>query len=176
MSDDLIGYNDMVDQAMLNVVRQAVDFAVENGLPGKHHFYITFKTEYPGVEIPDQLHQRYPDEMTIVLQHQFWNLSSAGNAISVDLSFNQKLEHLHIPFASIVTFADPSINFGLQFHNSKDREGAEPAASPEQVADEEKAAPKKVAQSNKKSPSKPPQDENDPASGNVVTLDAFRKK
>jgi len=176
MSDDLIGYNEMVDEAMLNVVRQAVDFAVENGLPGKHHFYITFKTEHPGVDIPEQLHKRYPDEMTIVLQHQFWNLSTAGNAISVDLSFNQKLEHLHIPFASIVTFADPSVNFGLQFHSANDQEAVEPAAAePKKSADQESPAPKKVAQSNKKPASKPPEEE-ESGNGNVVTLDAFRKK
>jgi len=175
MSDDLIGYNDMVDEAMLNVVRQAVDFAVENGLPGKHHFYITFKTEHPGVDIPDQLRKRYPDEMTIVLQHQFWNLSTAGNAVSVDLSFNQKLEHLHIPFASIVTFADPSVNFGLQFHSANDHEIVASVAPPKPVSAEKDPTPKKVTQSNKKSSAKVTE-EIDPASGNVVTLDAFRKK
>lgn len=175
MSDDLIGYNDMVDEAMLNVVRQAVDFAIENGLPGKHHFYITFKTEHPGVDIPDQLRKRYPDEMTIVLQHQFWNLSTAGNAVSVDLSFNQKLEHLHIPFASIVTFADPSVNFGLQFQSANDHEIGEPQTPPKQVSAEKGPTPKNVTQSNKKSSAKATE-ETDPASGNVVTLDAFRKK
>jgi hypothetical protein len=175
MSDDLIGYNEMVDNAMLNVVRQAVDFAVENGLPGKHHFYITFKTEYPGVDIPDHLHQRYPDEMTIVLQHQFWNLSTAGNAISVDLSFNQKLEHLHIPLAAIVTFADPSVNFGLQFHNAGEAEIVSPTAAPKQAAESKKPDPEKETKAQKKTKSKTSQDD-DAASGNVVTLDAFRKK
>ncbi len=174
MSDDLIGYNEMVDNAMLNVVRQAVDFAIENGLPGKHHFYITFKTEHPGVDIPDHLHKRYPDEMTIVLQHQFWNLSTAGNAVSVDLSFNQKLEHLHIPFASIVTFADPSVNFGLQFHTA-DAEAAAPAARPKQPAVSKKPDAGKETPVSKKTKSKPSQDD-DAASDNVVTLDAFRKK
>lgn len=175
MSDDLIGYNQMVDDAMLNVVRQAIDFAVKNGLPGKHHFYITFKTEHPGVDIPDQLRQRYPEEMTIVLQHQFWNLSSAGNAISVDLSFNQKLEHLHIPFSAIVTFADPSVNFGLQFQNASDQEEGEAAKNAGQQGEAKNPASREPQPAAKDTTTEP-DTVADSSVGNVVTLDAFRKK
>ena len=174
MSEDLIGYNQLVDEAMLSVVRQAVDFAVKNGLPGKHHFYITFKTEHPGVDIPDQLRQRYPEEMTIVLQHQFWNLSSAGNAISVDLSFNQKLEHLHIPFSAIITFADPSVNFGLQFQNANDQSETEQPASQNVQPETKTTLPKGTPQKDAEPAETHSEDEEAP--GNVVTLDAFRKK
>ena len=119
MSDDQIGYNDMVDEAMLNVVRQAVDFAVENGLPGTHHFYITFRTTEPGVDIADYLREKYPSEMTIVLQHQYRDLVVDDEGFSISLSFNDVNEHLRIPFASLNAFADPSVNFGLQFRSSE---------------------------------------------------------
>jgi len=172
MNEDLLGYNDMVETAMRSVVRQALEKAATDGLPNEHHFYITFKTEHPDVVIPDSLRERYPEEMTIVLQHQFWALQSDVDGFSVELSFNHKREYLRIPFDALVTFADPSVNFGLQFHvdpDSEDLEGLETDFSDyeeneEQMAEQPSA---EVAQNVE-------QDDGD--KDNVVTLDAFRKK
>lgn len=116
MNEDLLGYNEMVEQAMRSVVRKALDRAAKGGLPGNHHFYITFRTEHPDVLIPNRLKAQYPEEMTIVLQHQFWGLQPDDEGFDVELSFNRQHEHLRIPYAALVTFADPSVNFGLQFH------------------------------------------------------------
>ncbi|MDX1738867.1 MAG: ClpXP protease specificity-enhancing factor SspB [Alphaproteobacteria bacterium] len=116
MTEDLLGYNEMVETAMRSVVRQALERAGSEGLPGEHHFYITFRTDHPDTDIPARLKERYPEEMTIVLQHQFWNLVTSSSDFAVDLSFNHKMETLRIPYDALITFADPSVNFGLQFH------------------------------------------------------------
>ena len=113
--DNTLRYDKMVEQALRGVVRQAVEEVIESGLPGDHHFYITFMTDYPGVNIPDYLKDRYPGEMTIVLQFQFYDLEVDDERMAVTLSFNNIPERLEIPLAAITIFADPSVNFALQF-------------------------------------------------------------
>lgn len=114
-TDEMLRYDKMVEGALRGVVRQAVEEVVASGLPGDHHFYITFMTDYPGVEIPAYLRDRYPGEMTIVLQYQFYDLKVDREKMSVTLSFNNVPERLVIPLAAVSIFADPSVNFALQF-------------------------------------------------------------
>src|ERR1700691_898008 len=115
MTEDLLRYDLMIEAALRNVVRETLTTVARDGLPGEHHFYITFLTHFPGVEIPDYLKKQYPEEMTIVLQYQFFGLKLSEDGFSVTLSFNNVKERLHIPFEAITTFADPSVNFALQF-------------------------------------------------------------
>lgn len=113
--DDILRYDRMVETALRGVVKKSVEEVMEHGLPGEHHFYITFLTDYPGVQIPDYLRDRYPGEMTIVLQYQFSDLDVNDERMTVTLSFNNVPEKLNIPLAAISIFADPSVNFALQF-------------------------------------------------------------
>jgi uncharacterized protein len=118
-NDILIDYPTMIDDAMRGVVREALrQVEREGALPGEHHFFITFDTSMPGVEISPQLKAKYPGEMTIVIQHQFWDLKVEPDRFAVTLSFSKRPEKLVIPFAAMTAFADPSIKFGLQFHLS----------------------------------------------------------
>jgi hypothetical protein len=115
--DSLIPYDEIVQEALRAVVGRVLGQVVVSGgeLPGAHHFYITFKTNAPGVSIPQHLKERFPDEMTIVLQNKFWDLSVQEDAFSVGLTFNQIPAKLDIPFAAITAFVDPAVDFGLQF-------------------------------------------------------------
>jgi hypothetical protein len=115
--DSLIPYDEIVQEALRAVVGRVLGQVESSGgtLPGHHHFYITFKTTAPGVEIPAQLRERFPDEMTIVLQNKFWDLTVDEGSFSVGLSFNQIPAKLVIPFAAITAFVDPAVDFGLQF-------------------------------------------------------------
>lgn len=117
MSDeeDILRYDKMVETALRGVVRKSIEEVMEHGLNGEHHFYITFITDYPGVQIPDYLRDRYPGEMTIVLQYQFSDLDVDDTNMQVTLSFNNVPEKLIIPLSAISIFADPSVNFALQF-------------------------------------------------------------
>ena len=115
MSDQRFRYDVMIEEALLGVVRRIMRQAAARGLPGDHHFYITFRTGHPGTVIPDSLIERYPDEMTIVLQYQFWNLEVHDDRFEVMLSFSERRERLEIPFAAVTAFADPSVKFGLTF-------------------------------------------------------------
>jgi len=108
-------YDKMVESALRGVVKQAIEEVMAEGLTGDHHFYITFLTDYPGVKIPDYLRDRYPGEMTIVLQYQFSDLGVDDERMHVTLSFNNVPERLEIPLQAISIFADPSVNFALQF-------------------------------------------------------------
>ncbi|OWJ65609.1 hypothetical protein BWR60_18945 [Inquilinus limosus] len=154
----------MVESALRGVVREALAQVAEKGLPGDHHFYLTFVTNHRGVAIPDYLRQKYPQEMTIVLQHQFFGLEVCEDRFSVSLSFSSKTERLVIPLAAITTFADPSVNFALQFQSAKEGVEEEDADAAE-AAEEPAEADAKVAA------------EAVPADGaKVVALDAFRKK
>jgi len=108
-------YDKMVENALRNVVRQALDEVADEGLPGQHHFYITFRTDHPKTDVPAHLTAQYPETMTIVLQHQFWNLYTDDDGFSVTLSFNKKPQPLRVPWAALQAFADPSVNFALQF-------------------------------------------------------------
>ena len=132
MSDDtpdsLIPYDEIVQEALRAVVGRVLGAVERSGsvLPGNHHFYITFKTGAPGVQIPQHLRERFPDEMTIVLQNKFWDLAVSDRGFQVGLSFNQIPAKLIIPFAAITAFVDPAVDFGLQFQAAVT--DAEPAA------------------------------------------------
>jgi hypothetical protein len=158
---DLLGYDRMMERAIRGVVREALAVAASKGLPGAHHFYITFRTGAPGVAIPDQLLAKYPEEMTVVLEHQFWDLEVTEDAFAVTLSFGNKPARLFIPFAAVTTFADPSVQFGLQFKQAE-AEGSQMPAG--QAAPASAEAPKAKAKAAGDAP------------GEVVTLDSFRKK
>ena len=154
----LLPYDEWTQTALRQVVMSAVDHAARQGLPGGHHFYITFKTAYPGVAIPDRLRAQYPDEMTIVLQHQFHNLKAdqAAQTISVGLSFAGVPATLVVPLAAVSAFADPEVKFGLSF-NVDVRAAIPPAELPAPQGDDV--------------PSRPAEGPAD-----VVSLDAFRRK
>ena len=130
MSDDapdsLIPYDEIVQEALRAVVGRVLGEVELTGLPGEHHFYITFKTHSPGVDIPRHLVERFPDEMTIVLQQKFWDLKVEKTGFSVGLSFNRVPAHLFIPFAAITAFVDPAVDFGLQFQVAGDKSPPEP--------------------------------------------------
>jgi hypothetical protein len=114
-STDFMNYNEIVEKALKGVVRESLNRAAATGLPGEHHFYISFATTFPDVELPDHLRERYPEEITIVLQHEFWDLDINDDGFSVTLSFNNNREFIGVPWAAITGFADPSVQFGLQF-------------------------------------------------------------
>lgn len=126
MSDDtpdsLIPYDEIVQEALRAVVGRVLGSVEQTGgtLPGTHHFYITFKTGAVGVDVPNSLRERFPDEMTIVLQNKFWDLNVTETGFSVGLSFNQTPSKLVIPFSAITAFVDPAVDFGLQFQASVD--------------------------------------------------------
>lgn len=152
--ESLIPYDDVVQEALRAVVGRVLGEIARNGLPGEHHFYITFKTQAPGVIIPPHLHERFPDEMTIVLQHKYWDLKVAEDYFEVGLSFSQIPSHLIIPYSAITAFVDPAVDFALQFHVDAEDEGPEPH---ERAGNDE-----------------PNQDGED--GNNVVTVDFGRKK
>ncbi|MCA3635665.1 MAG: Stringent starvation protein B [Methylobacterium sp.] len=114
-SEDLIRYDVMVQQALIGVVRKVLQDGAKHGLPGEHHFYISFRTDAPGVRLSSRLKEKHPDEMTIVLQHQFWDLLVTDHAFEVGLSFGGVPERLLIPFEAMTGFFDPSVQFGLKF-------------------------------------------------------------
>ena len=141
--DSLIPYDEIVQEALRAVVGRVLGAVEKAGgqLPGAHHFYITFRTHAPGVDIPAHLKARFPDEMTIVLQNKFWDLKVAEDHFSVGLTFNQVPAALFIPFAAITAFVDPAVDFGLQFqaieaeldepaHETAQNDSPEPLAKP----------------------------------------------
>jgi hypothetical protein len=115
MPEDLMRYDLLAQNALKGVVREALRVAENSGLPGEHHFYVAFLTRHPGVQISQKLAERYPREMTIVLQHQFWNLRVLEDRFEVELSFDNVPEHLVVPFDAVKGFMDPAVQFGLQF-------------------------------------------------------------
>ena len=126
VADSLIPYDEIVQEALRAVVGRVLgQVSTSGGLPGEHHFYITFKTQAPGVDIPKRLIERFPDEMTIVIQHRFWDLTVDAERFSVGLSFGGIPSTLVIPFAAITGFHDPAVNFELRFQ-ANDEPGDEP--------------------------------------------------
>jgi hypothetical protein len=173
--DEELRYDRMVESALRGVVREALTQVGETGLPGEHHFYLTFMTNHRGVAIPEYLRQKYPQEMTIVLQHQFFGLEVCEDRFSVSLSFSSKTERLVIPLAAITTFADPSVNFALQFQSAK--EGAEGEAEAEVEGDDAEEVETAQDDNIVAGPTGKSQTSNAPVEGGkVVALDAFRKK
>ena len=162
--DSLLPYVAWTEEALRQVVVQALDYLTKHGLPGEHHFYLTFRTNFPGVVIPARLLARYPQEMTIVLQHQFWDpkLDRAAQQFSIGLSFGGVGSILVIPFAAITGFADPHAQFQLQFEAIEPAPEAEAAISPIDPAAQADAAQAGAAQAD--------------AAPQVVSLDAFRRR
>jgi hypothetical protein len=156
--DSLLPYDVWTQEALRQVIVSAVSHVAREGLPGGHHFYITFKTGFPGVNIPDRLRAQYPDEMTIVLQHQFDRLTmdEAGRSLSVGLSFSGVPATLAIPVAAVTAFADPEVRFGLSFE----------VEVPERIAFAELPAPE-----GDDVPARPVE-----GPAEVVSLDAFRRR
>jgi hypothetical protein len=170
MSTRPLPYQEWIDQALRDVVRRALRHACEFGLPLQHHFYITFRTQAEGVEVSPRLKAQHPEEMTIVLQHQFWDLDVDEEAFSVTLKFGGKRDRLRVPFQAITAFADPAIQFGLQFkHTPAAGEAETPGDGKDKGKDGEKEAADAPAQAQKEAESahKP---------GSVIPLDTFRKK
>jgi uncharacterized protein len=163
MAESWLRYDRMVEQALRGVVRKALSEAGERGLPGDHHFYITFHTDRPGVGIADWLHQQYPQEMTIILQHQFWDLVVEDDRFAITLSFGGRHERLTIPFSALSAFADPSVKFGLQFEANEDELQTKGPTT------------KATRQGESPAPSQPNGDDSRKGA-DVVALDAFRKK
>jgi hypothetical protein len=195
MPTDHIRYDLLVQEALRSVVRKVLGDAARSGLPGEHHFYISFKTQAPGVSIPAAMRQKYPDEMTIILQHEFWDLSVNAEGFEVSLSFSRKPKRLTIPFAAITGFSDPSVpTFGFKFMVPEVAElGVAPGAGDPHLSEKGKSepsspkrpptaaplskssAPVKAAES--QSPPTPAQKTPEKTeAAKVVSIDAFRKK
>lgn len=166
MANDVLRYDRMVEDALRGVLREALRVSVD-GPPGGHHFYITFRTRHPQVDIPDHIRARYPDEMTIVLQHQYWGLEVTPEWFEVTLSFNRVNERLHIPFAAVSAFADPSAKFGLQFQTESAVETPRPD---DKAAEDGETSPQAAAIGDAGTDSPKEQ------GAQVIPLDAFRKK
>ncbi|KMO17424.1 SspB family protein [Methylobacterium platani] len=128
MADDLIRYDLLVQDALRNVVRKVLGDAARDGLAGEHHFYVSFRTDYPGVRISQRLREKYPQDMTIVLQHQFWDLGVTEHTFEVGLSFSGVPERLLVPFEAVTGFFDPSVQFGLKFELNDGSASTEEAA------------------------------------------------
>jgi uncharacterized protein len=157
-TESLIPYDEIVQEALRAVIGRVLQPIVENGLPGGHHFFITYKTRHPGVKMPPWLLAKYPDEITIVIQHRFWGLAVHPEHFEVGLSFNSKPELLHVPYAAVTSFVDPEVNFALQFQVQSSEQDIEPLpdmqAGPDQETEPTSAEP----------------------GNNVVSIDRFRKK
>lgn len=161
MVQDQLNYPEMIDHAMRSVVRETLRRVERDGLPGEHHFYITFHTHHSGAQVSETLKARYPREMTIVLQHQFWDFRVDDDKFQVTLSFGGAPEKLVIPFAALTAFADPSIKFGLQFQQAAANEGGEDLVASPLTYDNEMLLEDSTDES---------------ASAEIISLDAFRKK
>ena len=161
--DSLIPYDEIVQEALRAVVGRVLGEVEATGgkLPGNHHFYITFKTGAPGVAIPDHLRERFPDEMTIVLQNKFWDLGVSESSFTVGLSFNQIPAKLVIPFSSITAFVDPAVDFWLQFQAVAQADAMEPHDDAENDSAERDAIPRVTTSDD---------------GSNVVTVDFGKKK
>jgi hypothetical protein len=200
MPVDHLRYDLLTQDALRGVIRSVLIDAATKGLPGEHHFFITFDTRAEGVQISPRIKASYPQEMTIVLQHQFWDLKVTDDDFEVGLAFNGIPERLHIPLKAVKAFHDPSVQFGLQFTveaeagaagepavPALDRRKAKPAAKndakPELAKSEaskpeiaEVSEPKAESKRDQASADKAKKDESAGTSGEVVRLDRFRKK
>jgi hypothetical protein len=187
MTKTTLRYDRLIEDALRGVVSSVLRDVASNGLPGHHHFFVSFRTHHPGVAISDDLRARYPEDMTIVLQHQFWDLEVDATGFAVTLSFNKVPQRLVVPFAAITAFADPSVKFGLQFQPKGGEDGVKEASVTEILSGDRKPAPtaaRKVAKSTPALPAAPRErtvqreSSSEPASDDpkVVPLDTFRRK
>lgn len=172
MAEDLIRYDILAQDALRGVVRKVLSEVSRTGLPGEHHFFVSFMTRAPGVRISSRLLQQYPEEMTIVLQHQFWDLTVTEHAFEVGLSFNGVPERLLVPFTALKGFLDPSVQFGLQFDTGGGKASSAQDNLPEKTEGEAEALPTPAEPAEPESSAEPPQ----PGVAEVVSLDKFRKK
>jgi hypothetical protein len=169
MAVDLMRYDLLVQDALRGVVRKVLGDMARDGLVGEHHFYITFRTHARGVRLSSRMRELYPDEMTIILQHQFWDLSVSDHAFEVGLSFKNVPEMLHIPFDAITRFSDPAAGFDLEFKLDVEtgETSANDAGAPAEIAAADSAKPKDA---------EAPREAGDKARDKIVSIDAFRKK
>lgn len=150
-------YDTMVHKALLGIVVDVLKHVEKEGLPGSNHFYVTFRTDRPDVVIPDELRKQHPEEVTIVLQHQFWDLKVLEHGFEVVLSFDERYEKITVPLSALISFLDPSANFGLQFipewedENANEAEEGQPSTPYQKTSD-------------------------DQGENNIISLDSFRKK
>ncbi len=185
MTTDHIRYDLLVQDALKGVVRRVLTDVVRDGLPGEHHFYISFRTDRAGVRISSRLRERYPQDMTIVLQHQFTGLAITDHAFEVGLSFSGISERLRIPFDALTGFFDPSVQFGLKFEH-QETAAEEPAPEPQPVPALPSPIPRLGRRKLEAVPEQKPAGDKaaevqagtaaDEAGGEVVSLDSFRKK
>ena len=187
--NDRFHYDALVDDALRSVVRRVLTQVADKGLPGSHHFYISFRSTDPGVQLPEYLRAKYPEEMTIVLQHQYWDLTINDEFFEVTVSFNKQQERIKVPFAALSAFVDPSVRFGLQFDRKDkgtvpvEKPAAAPASATPLPAPEKRpslgaptnAAPGETKADDAETPAETPEKPADPAS-KIVKLDSFRKK
>ncbi len=160
-TEDQMRYDLMAQEALRGVVRAAIAKAAESGMPGSHHFYITFNTRFAGVTIDEKLLEKYPEEITIVLEHQFWDLAALDEHFEVTLSFDGAPKYLSVPYRAVTSFHDPAVGFGLKFEIPAEENIDISAAN---------AKTEEVKQSTNTGDLAPA------ASGDVVNLDAFRRK
>lgn len=174
MEDDILRYDIWIEEALRGVIRRSLTTVEELGLPDDHHFYITFKTDHPDVNIADWLRTEYPDEMTIVMQHQYDDLGVGEDGFTIKLRFGGRPERLDVPFEAITSFADPSVSFGLQLKSldQDDEDSDYDELTPEELGLEPSANSSEVGDDNNG------QDDldDDKKTGEVIALDAFRKK
>ena len=185
MGDDLIRYDVLAQEAMRGVMRKVLAEVEKTGLPGEHHFFITFLTTAPGVRISTRLREKYPDQMTIVVQHQYWDLKVSDTNFEIGLSFSDVSERLLVPFAAIKGFYDPSVNFELEFDVEIAAESAPRAVplggpGPVVLRDVSKMQAEERERAAREPSGDAPDDDGETeegsASADVVSLDAFRKK
>ncbi|WP_298835728.1 SspB family protein [uncultured Roseobacter sp.] len=167
-----IDYGNLMHDAMRGLIRKVLQDVSDNGLPGAHHFFITFDTSHPDAELADWLSDRYPGEMTVVMQHWYDNLDVGEEGFAVTLNFGDAPEPLYIPYDAIRTFVDPSVEFGLRFETQQDDEGDE------DTSDEASPLPAKLpaARKNDDAVNTVSEDGDDkPGDAEIVSLDSFRK-
>ncbi len=180
MAQDEIRYDLLIQDALRGVIRKVLIMVRDDGLPGEHHLYIAFDTTAEGVQISDRLKEQYPEEMTVVLQYQVWDLVVGEDRFEVKLSFSNVPERLVVPFESVKAFYDPSVQFGLQFTqpgaaNDSARQHLA-AAMPDLVSDADDGEPGHAAHESHAADNEAQDDEAPAKTGEIVELDRFRKK
>lgn len=186
---DHIRYDVLTQDALRSVVRTVLTDAARNGLPGEHHFYVAFDTRADGVKLSQRMRAQYPEEMTVVLQHQFWDLIVTDEQFEVGLSFGGVPERVVVPFAAIKSFVDPSVQFGVQFETlviSEEGQTSTDGQEPKRTPAEHRGATTSIGSATPPTPANPPdqpvnpgadsKDGTPPGGGQVVNLDRFRKK
>jgi hypothetical protein len=185
-----MNYDKMTQLALRGVVRDAIRRVIrEDGLPGAHHFYITFLTRYPGVDIEESLAKKYPEEITVVVEHQYWDLKAHDDSFEVTLKFGGVPKYLSVPYTAITRFHDPSVGFAMQFDPPEEMQDTPATLARIRPEPKTKQADKPAIASNAKAPTakkpaakkasktdKPAKEEPAEAANKVVSLDSFRKK